>query len=270
MALSEYRPIPTSEPRRLRRASRRTLVLRIALMLALLGVFALVTGVARSQDVRQAPLVPSGKTGMLVLDLSASVYEGAFAQTIQKLAAADERVGVVACSDSAFELVPPGTPARELLPLLRYFGASSSGGLPPHNPWEQFRAGTQISAGLRVAHAVLLRDHVSNGSIVLVSDFEILPDEIQRLADEVGLLHHDGIQVRLVPLFPTPEKRARMKAILGDSPVLRASSGDAPVEAPEARSFAHAAPWTFVVVAGLLVALLALNEGFLSRLEVRR
>ena len=37
---------------------------------------------------RRAPLVPSGTTGMLVLDLSASVYEDAFGQTIRKLARA--------------------------------------------------------------------------------------------------------------------------------------------------------------------------------------
>jgi hypothetical protein len=268
--LSERRAIPTSEPRRLRHASRRTLLLRIALALGLLWVFGLAAVVARAQDVRQAPLVPSGKTGMLVLDLSASVYEGAFGQTIQKLSAADERVGVVAFSDSAYELVPPGTPARELLPLLRYFGVSSTGSLPPHNPWEQFRAGTQISSGLITAHEILLREHVSNGSIVLVSDFEILPDEIQRLADVVGQLHQEGIEVRLVPLFPTPEKQARIKAILGDSAILRESSGDAPVRAPEARSLTHAAPWAFVVVGALLVALLALNEGLLSRMEVGR
>ena len=42
------------------------------------------------------------------------------------------------------------------------------------------------------------------------------------------------------------------------------------VAAPEGRSLRHALPWAFVVVAAVLVALLAVNEGLLSRLEVRR
>ena len=103
-------PIPTTEPERLRPAARRTAVLRAVLALALVGVLAAAVLVARSIDPRHAPLVPSGTTGMLVLDLSASVYEDAFGQTIRKLARSGERTGVVAFSDAAYELLPPGTP----------------------------------------------------------------------------------------------------------------------------------------------------------------
>ncbi|MBA2641379.1 MAG: VWA domain-containing protein [Actinobacteria bacterium] len=176
----------------------------------------------------------------------------------------------MAFSDAAYELMPPGTPGRELLPLLRYFKPAPDGTVAAHNPWEAFRAGTQISAGLAAAHDVLLRERVANGSIVLVSDFEILPDEIQRVAEQVGLLRREGIEVRLVPLDPTPERRARIEAILGGAAVLRESSGEGPVRAPESRTLAAAAPWAFVLVSGALVLLLALNEGLLSRLEVRR
>jgi hypothetical protein len=215
--------------------------------------------------------VPPGKTGILVLDLSASTSETAFAQTIQQLADSDQRVGLVAFSDAAYELLPIGTPGRELLPLLRYFSAVDGKEPPAQNPWDEFRAGTRISVGLDLAHDVLQREAAAgDASIVLVSDFEILPDEIQRVADQVGLLERDGIEVRLVPLDPTPERRARIDAILGGAAVLRESSGDAPVRAPEARSLGAIAPWGFLAVAGLVVALLAVNEGLLSRLEVRR
>lgn len=268
--LEPMRAVPASEPTRVDRAARRTLGLRAGLALALVGSLGLVLVVAWGQDVRHAPLVPSGKAGMLVLDLSASVYEGAFGQTIEKLANDDERVGVVAFSDAAYELVPPGTPAKELLPLLRYFGVTSAGGIPSHNPWEQFRAGTRISEGLRVAEDVLLREGIANGSIVLVSDLEILPDEINRLAGIVARLRQEDIEVRIVPLFPTPEKKARIEAILGGSAVLRESSDAGPVRAPEARSFGALAPWTLVLAGALLVLLLSVNEGLLARLEVRR
>src|SRR6187551_254953 len=144
------RPIPTTEPERLRPAARRTTALRAVLALALVAALAAAVLVARSIDPRHAPLVPSGTTGMLVLDLSASVYEDAFGQTIRKLARSGERTGVIAFSDAAYELLPPGTPARELLPLLRFFRpeAASSTGELPNDPWKDFRAGTRISQGL--------------------------------------------------------------------------------------------------------------------------
>lgn len=262
--------IPTSEPGRARRAVRRTAALRIAFALATLGALVVALLVARGEDVRRAPLVPSGKTGLLVLDLSASTSEVAFAQTIEMLANGDEEVGLVVFSDASYEVLPTGSPGRELLPLLRYFAVVEGKQPPAHHPWEEFRAGTRISEGLRVGGEILRAEGAENGSILLVSDFEILPDEIQRLADQVALLRNDGVEIRLVPLDPTPERRARMEAVLGGSAILRESSSDAPVRAPESRSLESAAPWAFVAVAALLVALVSANEALLPRLEVRR
>ena len=271
MALSLERrsPIPTTEPERLRSAGRRTAALRAVLALALVGALGAALVVARGTDPRHAPLVPSGTTGMLVLDLSASVYEDAFGQTIRKLARSGERTGLVAFSDAAYELLPPGTPARELLPLLRFFRpetASASADLPV-DPWKDFRAGTRISEGLRVAHETLRREGTENGSIVLVSDLEILPDEVVRLSDVAAALRQDGIGLRIVPLFPTPAKYARIRQIVGESAFLRESSAASPVAAPEGTSIRHALPWGFVLVAVVLVLLLAVNEHLLSRLE---
>lgn len=262
--------VPTSEPARLRQARYRTLLLRAALALGLVGALAAAFLVARSQDVRQAPLVPSGKTGIMVLDVSASTSEAAFGQTIQKLAETDERIGLIAFSDAAYELLPPGTPAKELLPLLRYFLPVDGSEPPGQNPWDAFRAGTRVSEGLRLAREVFIREGVTDGSILLVSDFEILPDEILRVADQVAVLRGEGTEVRLVPLNPTPERRARMNAILGGSAVLRDQTPDAEVRAPESESLGALAPWAFVGVAVLLVAILSANEALLARLEVRR
>ena len=262
--------VPTSEPGLLGPSARRTLIVRAALAAGLLAALVLAFLAARGEDVRQAPLVPSGKTGLLVLDLSASTSERAFAQTIEKLANADERIGLIVFSDAAYELLPPGSPGRELLPLLRYFAVLDGKQPPARNPWDEFRAGTRISEGLRLSHDVIREEGLDDVSILLVSDFEILPDEIQRTADQIGLLTSEGVEVRLVPLNPTPERRARMEAILGGAAILREESPDAPVRAPEARSLAAAAPWVFVAIAALLVGLLALNERLLPRLEVRR
>jgi len=272
LPLSARRPIPTSEPGRFRQLARRTAILRGALALCLIAALALAFLEARSIDPRRAPLVPSGTTGMLVLDLSASVYEDAIGQTIRKLVAGGEETGVVAFSDAGYELLPPGSPARELLPFLRFFNpqaASTTGDLPV-DPWQDFRAGTRISEGLIVAHHALIRERAREGSIVLVSDLEILPDEVVRLSEVAADLRLDDVRLRIVPLFPTPEKYARIRQIVGESSFLRESSEASPVAAPEGRSLAHAAPWLYLLIGVLLVVLLAANEGLLSRLELRR
>jgi hypothetical protein len=264
--------IPASEARPLRHAVRRTTLLRITLALALVTVLALTFLVSRSSDVRQAPLVPSGTTGMVVLDLSASVYEAAFGSTLRKMAQTGERAGLVVFSDAAYEVLPPGTPGRELLPFLRFFRPapnSTTGSFPP-NPWQDFRAGTRISEGVRVAHETLIREGATRGSILLVSDLEILPDEALRLGAEVASLRRDGIDIRILPVSPTEEKRRLVEQIVGKSAFLKQKAELAPRQAPNQGALRLAAPWLFLLAAGLLVTLLAMNERLLARLEVRR
>ena len=270
MAGSRSVAIPTAEPSRLAGPRGRTRVVRTTLALGLLVTLAAAFLLARGEDVRQAPLVPSGKTGIMVLDISASTSGSPFAQTIEKLAATDERVGLVVFSDAAYELLPPGSPSRELNPLLRYFLPEGGRELPAVNPWTDFRAGTRISEGLRLAREVFARDGVRNGSILLISDFEIVYDEIFRVAEQVALLRREGSDVRLVPLDSTPERRARMNAILGGAALVEEKGAATRVRAPESESIGALAPWGFVALACLLVVLLAVNEVVLARLEVRR
>src|SRR5215213_5983124 len=118
--------IPASESARLRPAVRRTTAVRVGLAVALLAALALAFFASRGYDVRYAPLVPSGSTGMVVLDMSASVYEGGMEETLQKMSRTGERAGLVVFSDAAYELLPPGTPGRELLPVLRYLKPSGN------------------------------------------------------------------------------------------------------------------------------------------------
>ena len=263
------RAIPAAEGVRLRPSVRRTTAIRVVLALALAGTLAWAFLVARGYDPRVAPLVPAGSTGMVVIDLSASIYEGAMEETLQKLARAGEQAGLVVFSDVGYELLPPGTPGRELLPVIRYLKPTGAGGELPVNPWQDFRAGTRISAGLATAREALQREGVRSGSVVLISDLDILPDEVQRLAAEITELKQAGIDVRIVPLDPTPEKTARIEALTSPTALLRAP-GRGEVRAPEEHSIREALPWTFVLPAVVLVALLALNERLLSRLEVRR
>ncbi|MBA3401749.1 MAG: VWA domain-containing protein [Actinobacteria bacterium] len=260
--------IPASEPARYRRSERRTTLIRIGLALAMCAALLLAFLVARSQDVRFAPLVPSGTTGMVVLDLSASVSEGGLDATVRKLASTDEKTGLVVFSDGAYELLPPGSPSRELDSLLRYFKERSDGTLP-RNPWEEFRGGTRISAGMEFARQVLHRERVTRGSIVLISDLEIDPDEIARLSEVLALIESEGFQVRIVPLFSSDEKRALVERLVGSNAFVRAPEQEE-LRTPDEGGFGSVAPWLFLLAGGLLVLLLAANERVLPRLEARR
>jgi hypothetical protein len=264
--------IPAAETQPLRRAVRRTSIVRAVLAALLLAALALTFFAARSTDVRHAPLIPSGSSGMVVLDLSASVYEAAFGSTLRKMAKEGERAGLVVFSDSAYEVLPPGSPGRELLPFLRFFKPdpnSTTGTFPP-NPWEDFRAGTHISAGVQAANDALVREGATKGTILLVSDLEILPDEVARLGSVVADVRRNGYEIRILAISPTPEKHRLMEQIMGKGTFLKQTAETAPREAPEKQSLRLAAPWWFMLAAGLLVCLLAANERFLVRLEAGR
>jgi hypothetical protein len=262
--------IPASEPARLVRFRRRTSVLRVTLAAALVGLLALCLVVARQYDVRHAPLVASGSSGIIVLDLSASVFEGGFEATVRKLVRTDERAGLVVFSDTAYELLPPGSSGREFQPLLRFFRSSTTGFLPP-NPWDRFRAGTRISEGLKVARESLQDTGQRGGTLVLLSDLEILPDEVQRLVPVLADLRRDGYEVRIVPLSPRPEQKRLIQQLLGDGSLLpEPESGEESVQAPGEESLTAGLPWLFLAFGLVLVGVLATNERLLARLEVSR
>ena len=155
--------IPASEPARLEGFRRRTSIARAGLAAALIGLLALCVVVSRQYDVRHAPLVASGSSGIIVLDLSASVFEGGFEATVRKLVRTDERAGLVVFSDTAYQLLPPGSWSRvpaaaSLLPLVddRVPSAEPVGPLPgghAHLRGPEGRAGVARARGAARRHA---------------------------------------------------------------------------------------------------------------------
>ncbi len=101
---------------------------------------------------------------MVVLDLSASISSDTFnriGETLRKLVATNGRYGLVVFSNVAYEALPPGTPASALRPLIRYFTVPSphrpvARPHSPRTPELSFSSGTRISAGLDLAHRILL------------------------------------------------------------------------------------------------------------------
>ena len=164
--------------------------------------------------------------------------------------AEDAPIGLVVFSDVPYELLPPGTPASEMRPMLRLLVVPELG--PPVNPWTgTFRAGTRVSQALELAAEVLERDGVENGAILLVSDLETAPDDIPRLTATVDRLRRSSIDLRVAALAPSSDARALFGGLLekGAFAAPLGSDETIPVES-EARS---RVPVVLFVLGGLLL-----------------
>jgi len=106
---------------------------------------------------------------------------------------------------------------------------------------------------------------------VLLSDLEILPDEVQRLVPVLAHLRREGFTVRIVPLSPRPEQRHLIEQLVGNQSLLPVpTSGEEGVRAPGEDTLAAGLPWLFLGFGLVLVVVPAANERVLARLEVSR
>jgi hypothetical protein len=187
--------------------------------LAAVAVALLVAFVASARDLdpRDRGLLPTGTTGVVVLDLSLSILDdnsGVIRKTLQSLVDSDAPVGLVIFSDIPYELLPPGTPASELKPLIRLLTPNARGDVV--TPWtDVFRSGTAISRALRLAQGMLEEDKVKDPSILLISDLETAPDDVPATARVLRSLKREGTPVRLLALGPSSDARALFGGILG-------------------------------------------------------
>ena len=258
----------------LRVVSLRTRFLRVLLAAGAVTLLVLATASARGLN-PGPPRLLSGSAGILVVDLSASIgeedYEG-IRRTMRRLIDEDASVGLVVFSDVGYELLPPGTPASELRPLLRLLvprrPSLDDAGLPV-NPWAQsFRAGTRISSALELARDILVRDDVKNGSILLVSDLVTAPEDVPQLARTLHALRRQSIPIRVVALSPLKDGRAVFEGLLGKSALIEPSQLRNPQ--PVWDKTRVELPQEFLVLGGFLLAVLAAHERFAGRLGLPR
>jgi hypothetical protein len=266
-------PVPSADLPALRGAERRTTALRLGLAAALAAALAATVIVARNLQTGGTSLLPAGSNGVVVLDLSRSVDPNALRRmgaVLRNLIKSDASVGLVVFSDVAYELLPPRTPARALKPVLRFF--TESGGTFPDNPWSPvFRAGTRISQGLEIARDMLVRAHVRNGSILLVSDLGTSSGDIKALTRDLIEFRDGPIPVKLVPLNPLARDRQLFARFLGSGAFV--ASTDEPLGGTRSGTglrSASALPVALLVAAGVLLLVLALNELACGRLELPR
>jgi hypothetical protein len=251
----------------------RTTAVRIGLVLALAVVLAVAILLGRSAGSGRAAVLPEGvKTGVVVVDMSGSVSGLPFqrvATVVRGLAAANQAMGLVMFSDTAYELLPPNSPASTLLDFERFFDPRSiNGGAPifEATPWNQFSAGTRISRGLDMGRQALQRAHVTHGSLLLISDLNDSSADEGPLVAEAQALKKAHIAVRIVPVLAAPPD-VRIFATLFGWNVFVSPSAYKRTATEQVQPIATSWPWALLGVGALLVVLLAANELFNTRLR---
>jgi hypothetical protein len=251
----------------------RTEAVRVLLVLAAAAVFALLFATARTAGAGRAAVFPEGTTtGVVALDMSASIAGPVYARvssTLQGIISANQSIGLVMFSDTAYELLPPNSPPgalAEFIPYfvpLRYYGSTPVFG---QGPWDLFMGGTRIAAGLAMAASSLQRAGIRHGAILLVSDLDDSAADTPLLNQEAVRLKQQHIPVRIVPLFAAPNDKRLFAALFGDNSFVdpkvfahSATKHTQPIAAP--------APWKLIGLGALLVLLIAANERYVARLE---
>lgn len=254
--------------------ARRHLLARLVLGTALVACLVAAIVVARGLDPEETAFLPHGRNAVVVLDLSKSVEARGYdrvARVLEDIIAAKLPVGLVIFSDAPYELLPPGSPAERLRPLLRYFEpARSPGGAVQYrpNPWQQgFSGGTSMSTGVELAHVILQRDRVPHGSIVLVSDLDVPVSDVPRLTKALVELRRDDVTLRVVPLFPNLDARYVFERISGREAFVDPRRLGRTESGTGIHVFAAPSPRSLVLMSAFLILLTAANELWCRRLR---
>jgi hypothetical protein len=252
---------------------------RIVLGVALVALAAVAVWRAASLNPQAISFLPQNATTVVVIDQSKSIYAGSYqriASTFKRLVAADVPIGLVAFSDTAYEMLPPGARSTDLKPMLRFYIPTKHGAnVDPEtsfiaSPWDSvFSAGTKISSGLNMALSMLRRDRVNNGAILLVSDLQTAAEDQPALAQTLNRIRHDGkVTLRVLPLFPLAADRQFFASFVPRRDFLKPSQIQAPPRAAAAAGVVGTMPWPLLVAAGLLLVALAANELCCARVRV--
>jgi hypothetical protein len=267
--------VPLADMPRLRAPIQRTSFVRLLLAAALAATLAWLFLVARSAGAGRAAVFPQGTTtGVVVLDMSASISGQIYARvasTLRGIVDANQSVGLVMFSDTAYELLPPNSPPGALLQFVPFFTPARYAGSSPifrQTPWDLFMGGTRIGKGLAMGADALKRAKVTHGAILLVSDLDDSDADQALLEADALRLRAAHIPVRIVSLFAAPLDHNTFAALFGERAFVDPSVFTHTAKRREA-SVAAPQPWMLLLLGGLLVVLLACNERFNGRLTVR-
>jgi hypothetical protein len=256
--------IPLADARAFRGQAILTRVALAALAAGAMAAAVAVLLVSRSPHSQTLVPLPRKANVVIVLDLSASISSDSFSRiggTLRALSQTHDHVGLVIFSDEAYEALPPGTPAADLAPLVRYFTlpkqpAPGFMASFPTNPWARtFTGGTSISLGMEKALNIAVAQRPT-AAVLLVSDLDDDPSDLPTLGAAGALARQDRVPVRVVGLDASPADIAYFRTVFGHvTPIV-----EAPTLAQAAVSRQTPFPWALValvVAAALAVALRA-------------
>jgi hypothetical protein len=267
-------PVQLAELPELRKAALRTSALRVLLAFALVGTLAALVHEAGSAGSGRAAVFPQGtSTGVVALDMSASISGPTYARvatTLRGIVDANQSIGLVMFSDTAYSLLPPNSPSGALLQFIPYFTPVRYYRATPvfaQSPWDNFSGGTRVAAGLTQAREALVRAHVKHGAILIVSDLDDSSADQPALAAEALRLQREHIAVRIVPLFANSTNVGYFAATFGNN-VFVDPSVFTHTARHHAESIAAAQPWALLALGAVLVLLLVGNERWNGRLMI--
>jgi hypothetical protein len=256
------------------RPAGRTSLLRLALAAALAGTLAVAVLEARSAGSGRAAVLPEGATtGVVALDMSASIAGPVYARvatTLKGIVAANQAIGLVMFSDTAYQLLPPNSPPTALSQFIPFFVPTTySHGSPifSQSPWDQFSGGTRISAGLITAQRALRAAGVTHGAILIISDLDDAAGDQPAVVAEALALKRAHIPVRIVPLFADPVNKRFFATLFGNGAFVSPSAFTHTAKQRQ-EAIAASAPWALLALGLLLVLLLAGNERLNAGLAV--
>ena len=298
MKLPARQAIPLADLRSLIDYARRTAVVRIALAVGLVITLLVAAVLAQRPASSEITLAQGGTSGVIALDMSASIGSARrrITEPFEYLAQTGQDFGLVLFSGMAYEAAPPGTSGAELRKFLGAFApyahlcvAEPRQPCPPRTrrvepdtelaqrirsdptPWsESFRGGTTISAGLKLAREALERHDMTERGVLLISDLDDSLLDVPALTRELITYRRAKIPLHLVALAPFDEDRFFFERMVGkEAFVDRADL--APTRLVDERQRAERAgvPEGLAALALFLLLLLAVNEHFCARLAWR-
>ena len=160
-----------------------------------------VRGVARREP-RPADASRScrGHATVVVLDQSKSIYAAAYKRIARRSSGSSRGRpdGLVAFSDTAYEMLPPGARGTDLKPMLRFYAPTKTGQTSTRRRASgrargttSFSRGTKISSGLNLALVDVPPRPRQGRVILLVSDLQTAADDQPALAQALHKIQQD-------------------------------------------------------------------------------
>jgi hypothetical protein len=295
----ERQAIPLADIRGLIDPARRTAVIRWLLAAGLVASIGAAALLAQRPASSEITLAQGGRSGVVALDMSASIGSARrrITEPFEYLADTGQDFGLVLFSGTAYEAAPPGTSGAELRGFLNALAPFSNvcvalerSPCPAHTrrvdpdspeaerivresetPWtDSFRGGTTISAGLLLARRMLERHDMKDRGVLLISDLDDSGLDVPALTRELITYRREKIPINIVALSPFDEDRFFFERLVGpEAFVDRADLAPNRLVDERQRAERAGVPEGLALLALVLLALLALNEHFCGRLAWR-